>query len=158
MLVLDILRHGYAEPHSSEGDAGRPLTADGAEAIRRLGRQLIAVGWRPTRIFASPFKRTRDTARVLTESLDAPPLIETLMELEPDAEAGEALTALEVHGALDGHVLLVSHMPLVSGICAHLTTEAVGFAPGQIRRIACPQGTYRGTGRSEPVPGGDVGA
>ena len=152
MLVLDILRHGYAEPTSAEGDAGRPLTPDGAEAIRTLGHRLVSAGWRPWRVFASPFKRARDTARVLTENLEPSPLIETLHELEPESDPRDVLEALELHGALDGHVLLVSHMPLVSGLSGHLTGDPHGFMPGEMRRVACPDGPG-GIGRTEPIPG-----
>lgn len=154
MLVIDIVRHGEAEPSSAEGDAGRPLSARGAEDVRALGRRLVTTGWRPTRVFASPLKRARDTARVLTEGLEPVPLIETLLELEPEADPTEVLGALEAHGTMEGHVLLVSHMPLVSRLAAYLSGSSQSFGPGDICRIHCPDGTYRGTGRIEPIPGG----
>jgi phosphohistidine phosphatase SixA len=171
-VILDLLRHGEAEPASVDGDAGRRLTSTGVDVVRRLGSLLARSGWRPSRAFTSPLVRARDSARLVLEPVDDPPLVETLLELSPDALPDEAIAALEAHGAFvrgpappnpalpdDGipamaHVLVVTHMPLVARLSGWLAGDSRGFTPGELRRVAFRERVGRGAGAITPLPGG----
>jgi phosphohistidine phosphatase len=156
-LVLDILRHGEAEPAGASGDEARALSPAGRMAMAALAATLAGEGWRPGRIFSSPLKRARQTAEMVRGAArDAPP-IERLGELGADREPHEVLTALAAHGATAGHVLLVTHQPLAGRLTAILTGKEAGFRPGTLVRIELDAGLVPRRGRVvrtiPPAPG-----
>jgi phosphohistidine phosphatase SixA len=70
-----------------------------------------------------------------------------LKELGPEIAPAKVLAALSARHIDEGHVLLVSHMPLVGALVAHLTDgPAEGFAAGTLVRISCPYGAVAGCG------------
>ncbi|HET6568470.1 MAG TPA: histidine phosphatase family protein [Rhodothermales bacterium] len=79
--VVWIARHGnrqdFVDPNWRSG-AARPfdpgLSEDGIEQAKRLGRRLVGEGI--SRIFASPFLRTVQTAHYVAEAIDAPIYLE----------------------------------------------------------------------------------
>jgi len=145
--MIDVLRHGEALPSGPGGDASRPLSPAGAARIRSLGARLARVGWQPGLAFTSPLLRARESARLVLEPLTDAPVIETLEALHPEAEPGDVLEALAERGAMEGVVLIVSHMPLVARLHAHLCGEARAFSPGDLATLACFDGPVRGSAR-----------
>jgi len=152
-LVIDILRHGAAEPSSPDGDTGRALSESGAEEARALGRRLAAGGWSPRAAFTSPLRRARETAVLVLAALDAPPPIETLHELAPEADPADLAAALAPRVSRGGHVLLVSHMPLVTRLCGWFCGRPETFATGDLARLECADGLARGRAVWRGFPG-----
>jgi phosphohistidine phosphatase len=134
-LTLDLIRHGEAGQAASGGDEKRALTHRGSTEVRTLAETLFARGWKPERLFASPFARAQQTAKLLVRH-GAPGLaIETLMALTPGSEPDDVLAELRAHGVTAGHVVLVSHNPLVGRLTSVLAEEPRAFSTGQLCRV-----------------------
>jgi phosphohistidine phosphatase len=146
-LVLDLLRHGHAEPGGPAGDGARPLTPGGRGALARLGVRLEREGIRHDRVFASPLVRaTESAAAVLGAFRDHAP-VETLDALAFASSPADVLEALRGLGLAGGRVLLVGHQPQMGLLARLLTGAEAAFAPGSLVRIECPRGPVAGTGR-----------
>lgn len=156
-LVLDLLRHGPAEPAGPAGDGGRPLTPGGLSVLERLGVRLEREGTRHDRAFASPLVRAAESAAVLLAASPDHAPVETLEALAFASSPADVLAALRGLGVTSGHVLLVGHQPLLGLLALLLTGAEVAFAPGSLVRVECPHGLLPGTGRVllalDPGPG-----
>jgi phosphohistidine phosphatase len=146
-LVLEILRHGEAQPSGSGGDAARPLSPAGRRVIAALAAGLAIEGWVPKRILSSPILRARQTAQIVRDATPRAPAIEPLEELLPEGRPSDVLAALGAHQANTGHVLLVTHQPLAGRLAALLTGAAQAFRPGTLVRIDCDAEPGAGRGR-----------
>jgi phosphohistidine phosphatase len=146
-LTLDLLRHGHALPADHGGDSARALSARGRRSLELLATRLTAEGWRPDRVFSSPYRRARETAAILLATLSMPPTIEALDELQPESSPLSTLEALRSMKNDGGHVLLVSHQPLLGRLTALLSGAEQGFSPGTLVRFECPLGLRPGQGR-----------
>ena len=124
-----IVRH--AEAASGEPDELRPLTAEGREAARVLGKRLAADGIRPDAVLTSPLLRARETAQELARPAG--------LEAEPDERLAPGATAESVKAAASGRgetVVVVGHQPDCSKIAAELTGGAEPtFAPCEMLAI-----------------------
>ena len=146
-FVLEILRHGAAEPAGAKGDSSRRLSPAGRSTVGALAASLAQEGWRPDRIFSSPMLRALETAEIVREATPRAPAIERLEELLPESEPLGVLAALVAHGAAAGTVLLVTHQPLAGRLAAHLTGATPAFRPGTLVRIGFAAGPAAGDGR-----------
>jgi len=147
--TLLIARHGRAEGMHPEAS----LTPEGEAAIRAHAARLATEGWRPDMACVSPYLRARQTMQLLLRAL-APELEPLVMsELVPDTEPHDALDALRERGLGEGRMLVVSHMPLVASLTRRLTTDEVGFAPGQMIEIALEPGARHGQRIRTLTPG-----
>ncbi len=134
-LTLDLIRHGEAGDAGSGQDSKRALTHHGSTAVRTLAETLFAQGWKPDRLFASPFVRAQQTAKLLIRH-GAPGLtLETLDCLRPDGDPSDVMLQLLSHGAARGHVVLVSHNPLVGLLTSELADEPRAFSTAQLCRV-----------------------
>ena len=128
-VQLVIVRH--AEAASGEPDELRPLTPQGREAARALGRQLEREGLQPDAILTSPLLRARETAQELARP--------TGVEPEPDERLAPGATAESVRAAVEERgetVVVVGHQPDCSRIAAELAGgEEPAFAPGAMLAI-----------------------
>jgi len=128
-VQLVIVRH--AEAASGEPDELRPLTPQGREAARALGRQLEREGFQPDAILTSPLLRARETAQELARP--------TGVEPEPDERLAPGATAESVRAAVEERgetVVVVGHQPDCSRIAAELAGgEEPAFAPGAMLAI-----------------------
>jgi phosphohistidine phosphatase len=128
-VQLVIVRH--AEAASGEPDELRPLTAEGREAARALGEQLVREGVRPDAVLTSPLLRARETAQELARPAG--------LEPEPDERLAPGATAKSVRAAAQERgetVVVVAHQPDCSRIAAALTGDAEPpFAPGAMVAI-----------------------
>lgn len=134
-LVLDLVRHAEAEPSGPDGDASRPLTANGRAAMVSLGVHLCASGSIPTRLFASPLVRAHQSARILAAAIGPGLTCEPLANLEPESDPGELVDELALQGVVDGHALLVGHLPLLDHLYQLLTGTQAAFPPATLRRV-----------------------
>jgi len=147
MTTLDLLRHGEARAAAAGGDAARPLTLHGTQAVERLGRHLGSLEWRPALVFASPLLRARQTAALVLMSAHVPLTPEPLAELAPDAEPSELMAVLAGVGVTGAHTLLVGHQPLLGDLVGWCTGgDAPAITPGQLVRISFDGAPARGTG------------
>ena len=117
-MQLYLVRH--AEAASGEPDELRPLTREGREAARDLGRRLAAEGVRPDAILTSPLLRARETAAELARPAGLQP--EPDERLAPGASAEGVRAAAGERGGRT--VVVVGHQPDCGRIAAALTGGA----------------------------------
>jgi phosphohistidine phosphatase len=147
-FVLDLLRHGEALPAHAGGDAARPLSPSGERAVVDIATAACDSPSRPTRVFASPLLRARQSAERFAGRAAPGCAIETLEALDPDNDPDAVLDALADLGIDAGHVLLVGHQPLLGALAARLTGDAApSVSPATLIRIECPGRPMPGTGR-----------
>jgi phosphohistidine phosphatase len=124
----------HAEAASGDPDELRPLTAEGREVARALGRRLADDGIRPDAVLTSPLLRARETAAELARPAGLDP--------EPDERLAPGATAESVRAAAQEHgetVVVVAHQPDCSRIAAELTGGAEpAFPPGAMVAIDLP--------------------
>jgi phosphohistidine phosphatase len=123
-VQLYLVRH--AEAASGEPDELRPLTPQGREAARALGRRLAEIGVRPDAVLTSPLLRARETAEELARSAG--------LGVEPDERLAPGATAESVRAAAAERgetIVVVGHQPDCGRIAAALTGGAEpAFPPG----------------------------
>ena len=131
-VQLYLVRH--AEAADGEPDDLRPLTAEGREAARALGRKLADDGVRPDAVLTSPLLRARETGRELARPAG--------LEAEPDERLAPGATAeavREAAGERGETVVVVGHQPDCSQIAAALTGgPEPAFPPGGMVAIDLP--------------------
>lgn len=131
-MKMLIVRHGEAEPLQTD-DASRQLTAKGAEQVTALWQTLRDKEVKVTRLVASPFTRTQQTAALIAAyypGLEVEYDEVLLSESEPQA----VLDWLSAQPQKDG-LVLVSHMPLVAiltGMLTESTSARLPFVPGMV--------------------------
>lgn len=112
MKCIYIMRHGESQPFAKD-DAKRQLTSTGQQEAKTMARWLqskVAM----QRIWASPYLRAMETADIMHSVWPTIPL-EVNDDITPDGEADVVKALVEQWSeANEQHLLLVSHMPLVS--------------------------------------------
>ena len=131
LRVLALVRHGLASGQGPEA----PLLPEGADQLRRLGGMLDAEGWRANAVFASPYRRARESAEVLAGLVAPGAERHSLEELQPDVEPDVALEAVLRSAPLASPVLIVSHLPLVARLAEVLLGEDLAFSPATFVEI-----------------------
>ena len=145
-LILDLVRHGEALATQPGGtDADRPLSPEGREATAQLVARLKRERFLPSLILSSPLLRARQTAALLSEAAGMD--FGIAPELVPEAELAGVVAALAQHGVRDGHVVLVTHLPLVRHLACHLIGRDQLFPDGTLVRIEFTAGLEPGAGR-----------
>ena len=139
--ILCLLRHGRATGQGPDAQ----LLSEGIAYVSALGRRLAAEGWRPARVFASPYLRARETARIVLAVVAPDSSAELLEELTPETSPDDALAALLAAGLPEGRTLAVAHLPLLGLICEHLTGDDPGFHPGTYVEIELAEDGDSGT-------------
>ncbi len=147
-LRFALLRHGRASGQGPDAT----LLPEGEAYVRALGRQLAREGWAPTIAYSSPYRRARDTARLLLEELACDAPLELVHDLTPDHDPLAALEALEAHGLRHGPVLVVSHLPLVARLTQRLTGAPEDFSPGTLVELDLADDRRSGTLRRRIGP------
>ena len=129
LVRLVIVRH--AEAASGEPDELRPLTPEGRDAARALGRRLADEGIAPDAVLTSPLLRARETAQELARPAG--------LEPEPDERLAPGATPEAVRAAAEERgetVVVVGHQPDCSRIVAALVGgEEPAFPPGGMLAI-----------------------
>jgi len=111
---LYLVRHAEAAP--GEPDELRPLTPQGREQARDLGRRMRDELPPPEAILTSPLLRARETGGELSRALD--------VEAEPDDRLAPGATADDVRAVLAGRgdpIAVVGHQPDCGQIAAALS-------------------------------------
>ncbi len=133
MRHLMIMRHCATAWSSPCGtDHGRPLTPDGREAARSMGRAMVSAGWSPDCVVASSAARTRTTAELVTE-VGGQEIDLQIEDALYGATVAEALSVIAEQSADALCVLIVGHEPCCSELTNHLIEgEKVRFPTGGI--------------------------
>lgn len=126
MLNLLLMRHGSAEG-MARPDFQRQLTVPGMEEARSQGRFLAKKGLKLDRIIHSPYERAVRTATLVNESLDLP--MEVCDHLVPGGDVDAVLDSIS---GIEGHLLLVCHLPIIAEIAMELSGRNLGFYPATI--------------------------
>jgi phosphohistidine phosphatase len=134
-LVLDLVRHAQAEPPGPDGDASRALTTEGRASMASLAAHICASGSIPTRIFASPLARANQSARILAAAIAPGMSCEPLEALKPDSDPASLVESLALNDVVDGHVLLVGHLPQLDDLYQLLTGTQAAFPLATLRRV-----------------------
>ncbi len=128
---MTIWRH--AEAGNAANDASRPITSRGRASLQLSAasfvRWLEAASVAPvSSLLYSPYLRTRETAEVLC-ALCLPAFAAAEHRLAPGARVGDVA---ELVYPERGHVVLVSHQPLVSALIALWCDDSTlaSLAPG----------------------------
>jgi phosphohistidine phosphatase len=132
-MRLYLVRHAEAEPGTP--DELRPLTANGRQAARALGRQLREETGRVDAVVSSPLLRARQTAEAIARELDLQ--AEPVELLAPGAGEAELLAAIEGRGDV---VVAVGHQPDCGKLAAALQGGAEPpFPPAGVARLDLPE-------------------
>ncbi|MEZ4287984.1 MAG: histidine phosphatase family protein [Polyangiales bacterium] len=124
MQVL-IVRHGHAIDYDAAPDDGlRWLTSSGRIETAKLATHLRDQGHRWTAMYTSPLVRAVQTAEILARVQTEEQPVQTHWALSLDAgTTAQALSMLD--DATDNDfIVLVSHMPKVRVLAAHLLGES----------------------------------
>ncbi len=133
MRDLWLMRHGRAAGSSPSGDAGRPLTDEGAEGIERVAQFAVTAGWRPDEMWHSPYLRAIQTAeRVHRRTGGARSVDEGLV---PNGRPSNIADALRL---ASGSVFVVSHLPLLPAVLDELfgAPAQINISPGTVVHLA----------------------
>ncbi len=155
-MLLLLIRHAQAAEQDAArypDDSLRPLVPKGRKIQRRMARELRKHHLIPERVFASPWKRAWQTARVVLDELDLPGRVRVLcpaLAAPPDLDdLGNAIGV----ASSEAVIALVGHEPWMSELAAMLLAGkrrglAVDFAKSGImgietERVAAGTGTLR---------------
>lgn len=138
VLELYLIRHGVAAERGEEypDDSKRPLTSRGIARLRREAKALNALQITFDLIITSPLIRTRQTADVIAESLQAKPPVATSDALAPAGTPAGVVQELARH-AKKARIALVGHEPNLGELAARLigAKSPIEFKKGAICRI-----------------------
>jgi phosphohistidine phosphatase len=130
-MKLYFVRHGVAvEADAWNGDdASRPLTDDGKKSMEREAKALAKIDLQIDRVLTSPFKRAKQTAKIVAKRLNVP-----LVEDERLASGFDAAKLEEIVRDNDGapSLLLVGHEPDFSEVVCDLTGARINLKKGGI--------------------------
>ncbi len=122
-MNIFILRHGEAVEPGTAGypdDADRPLTTEGKAKLRIIARAIDLLDLKFEIAFSSPYKRARQTAEIVTETLNLPTRLTLLDELTPGANPAGLVELLNSQKTHSASMLLVGHEPFLSGLISWL--------------------------------------
>ncbi|MDH5640045.1 MAG: histidine phosphatase family protein [Nitrospira sp.] len=145
------MRHGIAvEPEEWTGsDEDRPLTKKGKRRTGQVVAGLAVLGYKPTRLFSSPFVRAYDTAKLLRAVVCPTLKIETRNELAVGASPEQVLSFLS-SVQTEPLVICVGHEPLLSEVAGILlcgqSTPDLSFKKAGAALIHLPDSLKPGRG------------
>jgi phosphohistidine phosphatase len=149
VLELYLIRHGVAAARGDEypDDSKRPLTGKGITRLRRQAKALNALEITFDAIVTSPLARTRQTADVLSATLQGRPAVVTSDALAPAGTASAVMQEIGKH-AKKARLALVGHEPNIGELAGRLigARAAIPFKKGAICRIDFEVLPPKGTG------------
>jgi phosphohistidine phosphatase len=138
VLELYLIRHGLAAERGEAypDDSRRPLTARGVAKLRDEAKGLDALEVTFDLIITSPLVRTRQTADVISESLQGKPAVVTSDALAPAGTPAAVIQEVARHARL-ARMALVGHEPNLGELAAQLigARSPIEFKKGAVCRI-----------------------
>ena len=121
-ITLLLMRHGKSDwTAGAASDFDRPLNKRGRKASARMGNWLLDNKLQPNKVIASPALRSRDTARIVAETIGLPDDKLILDARLYHAGVAQHLAVLQECAAADTPLLLVGHNPgleeLLDALC-----------------------------------------
>jgi len=127
-MKLYFVRHGKASPVASS-DEMRPLTHQGADDVRQVGRFLEKMGIEPTRIYTSPRLRALQTANIIADCLGSRAFVDDACNFNFSIHDIPALVSeLDENAA----VMFVGHNPSISEVIKATSGAEVDMATGAV--------------------------
>jgi phosphohistidine phosphatase len=149
-LELYLVRHAIAAERGDEfpDDSKRPLTSQGISRFKKEAAALDALGMSVALILTSPLVRARQTADILSESLEGKPTVVNTDSLSPAGTAAAVVQDLTKH-AKKGRIALVGHEPNIGELAGRLigARTPLEFKKGATCRIDFEVLPPKGTGQ-----------
>lgn len=147
-MDIYILRHTTAaDPHGYAQDADRPLTETGLREAEIVAKAMKTLKIEPELTLCSPYRRTRETAGVITSKLGLDPA-EDFGYLLPGADAPALLADLNNRRAKS--ILLVGHSPdlpeIIGLLCSNDGSLLVEISKGSLAMITAERPLRRKCG------------
>ncbi|MFN3361319.1 MAG: phosphohistidine phosphatase SixA [Pseudanabaenaceae cyanobacterium] len=149
MTYVYLFRHGIAiDRELCPHDRDRELTAEGRKKTRTIGEKLYQLGLRASLILTSPLVRAHQTAQILADCLQEPPL-EVVEWLAPEGDFAAWEAWHDSHRGVEA-VFLVGHEPDLSSWAEVMTWGQVSGnillkKAGLIGLVTYPDQPLRGT-------------
>ncbi len=143
-MLLLIVRHGVAHERNAKrwpDDAERPLSPVGTERTRRAAAGLRHLAPHPALLLASPLRRTRETAAILTQFAGWPQATPCPL-LAPGASIDALLALLGRSGR--GPVAVVGHQPDLGRLLSVCLTGNEASAAFEVRKMGLALVAFRG--------------
>ena len=141
-MKLWLLRHGEAEAYQRH-DADRQLTEQGRQQILQTAEFLRDIPF--DRVLSSPYLRARQTAELLSATLQRQGNNEVVPWLTPEEDVREVVRKLDGYPAES--VLLVAHQPLLGNLVSWLVdADRLHGLPMDTASVACLEGEFIGAG------------
>ena len=138
VLELYLIRHGVAAERGEDypDDSKRPLTGSGMSKLRKEAKALNALEVGFDLIITSPLVRTKQTAEVISETLNGKPPVTTSDSLAPAGTPAAVMQELARH-MRKARIALVGHEPNLGELAARLigARSPIEFKKGAICRI-----------------------
>lgn len=125
-MYIILMRHGDAEPESETvSNRNRGLTEAGRKHVKKTAKMLAKyLGDQKVHIWASPYKRTKETALIVSEYLNAPGIMTT----EKLLQGTWAMTASQIVRE-GGPIIMVSHHPFIQSYVLSMTSSVFKVPP-----------------------------
>lgn len=146
-MHLLLMRHGEAvDTHHAPTDDERWLTDRGRRMVTSIGELLGRMDLRYRSVYTSPLVRSVQTAEILTAckpGFDGPVRVHRALSIDEGTTA-QALQPIE-EADDDEAILMVSHMPKVGVLAAHVgrLAHAPSFATGSVCMLDVKDGVGR---------------
>ena len=128
-MLLFVMRHGHAEP-LRKSDENRALTEEGRAEVAAVCKERASELAQVKTLWASPFVRTRQTAKIVAEAFGLEVEVQEL--LTGDTPVSALLDAIAGAEESIFPLMLVSHQPLVgslvNGLCGSGDEHPMGTA------------------------------
>jgi phosphohistidine phosphatase len=147
---LYIFRHAVAEVRGEAwpDDSKRPLTARGADRMRKNVRGLARLRVPLDVVLTSPLVRTRQTSEIIAAAFDPRPPIVVVEGLAPGGSTSSVRADIEKQSRRSS-IALVGHEPGIGQLAANLSglQEGLEFRKGAACRIDLDSLAPQATGR-----------
>ncbi len=144
-MNLFFLRHGIASEPGKDGlpkdlkDADRPLSAKGNQRMWHIAAAMLAMELKFDIVATSPLLRARQTALIISESMELRRKLLFTDNLVPDGNPKLLVDQLNGISSRTKSVLLVGHEPylsrLISLLVAGNTTAAIDLRKGGLAKL-----------------------
>ena len=122
-MELYDLRHAIALSCAEAGvhhDSERPLSAEGADKMKRIATAFKTLGLEIDLILTSPYIRARDTAQIANDTLKTK--LEFCEALASGRDMKGVLEELKTHFRAAQRIMIVGHEPDLSQLIAKITS------------------------------------
>lgn len=140
-MKLYLMRHGHSPTVGEAGvarDFDRPLSDEGAAAVRLTAAELNRRGGKPALILHSPLTRAVQTAETAQAALSPKPAIEAFDPLSNVLAPEAVFEKLRPRLAECAELLAVGHQPQIGELAMMLSGKVFDFRPGGLFALELP--------------------